>query len=143
MSGPHARNSREMNRRKFIIASLGCLTGFAFLRKAVSSPVLPYIYRPESDDIGSMIAGLFPDPENAKVIGARYLAQYPERSDRNRIIADLGLPSLKSATQSRDSLKSWINESQRRDFAVGNTVIVNNWILSRTEVNLCALIALT
>jgi len=132
-----------MNRRKFIIASLGCLTGFAFLRKAVSSPVLPNIYRSDPDDVGYVLSRLFSDPENARAIGARYLAQYPERSDRDSIVADLGLPSPESGKYKKDALKNWIAESQRRDFAAGKTVMVNNWILSRTEANLCALIALT
>jgi len=59
------------------------------------------------------------------------------------LIAELGLPPLEADKYDRNSLRRWVDESQRRDFALGHTVIVNKWILSRTEANLCALIALS
>ena len=131
-----------MTRRRFIIFSLGYVAGFALLRKVESPPGSLHARRSDSNDLDVDLSRLFSDPRNAKVIGNRYLSQYPEKRDRELIIADLGLPSHQLEIFSENSLKRWFRESQQRDFTVGKTVIVENWILSHTEATLCALIAL-
>jgi hypothetical protein len=130
----------QMKRRQFIISLLGYLTSLIISRQVDSSP---RVRRSGHDDNGLEISLLFSNHENARIVGNSYLAQYPERADRNSIIAELGLPSLEPGGDKRNILQQWANESQRRDFTVGDTVMVNNWILSRTEANLCALMALS
>jgi len=132
-----------MTRRRFITYSLGYIAGFALLRKVEPFPATLHTHRFDSYDLGFNLSRLFSDPRNAKVIGNRYLSQYPVKRDRELIIADLGLPPHHSEIFNGNSLKRWLRESQQRDFTLGNTVMVDNWILSLTEATLCALIALS
>ena len=132
-----------MNRRKFTILSLGSLASLILSRKPVSSSILSQMRPSPANDVGFDLSDLFSNPRSAEAIGSRYLAQYPHKRDPDALIAELDLPSPESGRHDRASLKSRINVSQRRDFAMGNTVIVDKWILSRTEANLCALIALS
>ena len=99
--------------------------------------------RPATVDVGLDLPALFPSLESARCIGSCYLTQYPEKTNRSLIMTELGLPVPESAVRNRDSLRKWVRESQQHDFATGNTVVVNHWILSRTEANLCALVALS
>ena len=41
-----------------------------------------------------------------------------------------------------ESLFSRLQKAHRSDFLVGNTVVLNDWLLSQTEVYLCVLFAL-
>ena len=132
-----------MTRRRFILFLCRYIAGFALLHKAGTLPALLNVFQPDTNNSAIDLSPLFSSSRNAKVIGKRYLSLYPGAHDRSRIIADLGFPPVDPANFNRDTLRSWLNESQQNDFNVGNTVIVDNWILSYTEANLCALIALS
>lgn len=84
----------------------------------------------------------FPDPSHAEAVGRRVLAQYPQRSRRGELLAGLDLPSIQAGPIDRAAWADWFTRAQRRDFDQGHVVIVNNWVLSRTEAALCALAAL-
>ena len=61
------------------------------------------------------------------------LALLEERGQDNGTIADIG----------PDGLSVWLHCRQNDDFASGRTVVLNGWVLSRTECRLCALAVLT
>lgn len=132
-----------MKRRPLLISLLGTTSVLASPRPASASPV-----RAAARDVPASGAELdlslvFADPASARSIGRRYLAQYPERSSRSRLLAELDLPAARPAAPGRAGLIEWIEQAQQRDFAEGRTVVVNNWVLSRTEAALCALSALS
>lgn len=132
-----------MNRRRLIITIFGYLTGIILCRKSglFSKESRKYKFQPQ--DIGIDISFLFSDPEHAKTIGRCYLEQCPEKFNLNIIIAELNLPPIDFTMHNRFLIKNWINNERQRDFYRGETVTVNNWILSRTETNLCALMSLS
>ncbi len=81
----------------------------------------------------------FRTPTAARAVGARYLAHYPgERQAgllREALFAN-GLPTDPAA------LRRHIAALCRRDFAAGETVVVDGWILARSEARACALVSL-
>ena len=89
------------------------------------------------------LTGLFSTPANARAIGLCYLRAYPERSDRCLLLADLGLDAAGTGAHDVPSLRRHLRDGQQRDFIAGDTVVVNRWILSRSEASLCALLALS
>jgi len=119
------------------------MTGIAVQRKTglysaiCTAPFLEYT------TIVLALSHLFTIPENARAIGIRYLSLYPERADRDLLLGVLGPDIVALAGTDDLALVSHLNALRRQDFIDGKTVIVNNWILSRTEASLCALVALS
>ncbi len=97
----------------------------------------------DSRTLARALIGLFSTPANARAIGLCYLRAYPERSDRRLLLADLGLDAAGTGAHDVPSLRRHLRDAQQRDFIAGDTVMVNRWILSRTEANVCALVALS
>ena len=95
----------------------------------------------DSRTLARALAGLFSTPASARAIGICYLREYPERSDRRLLLADLGLAG--PGAHDVPSLRRHLHDVQQQDFIAGNTVMVNRWILSRTEASVCALVALS
>jgi|GEM_PF-6839733 len=90
---------------------------------------------------------LFQHPRSAQAIGSEYLRSRPELIDAPTLInhlcqgCDQGVTSL-TAMHDRE-LRNWLDQRQKQDFAQGKTVRVQGWVLSQTEVELYALLALT
>lgn len=84
------------------------------------------------------------DPKGAKVLGMRYLAMYPEEADVNKLLAVFGRsPEDIKSFCDQPTLRKSLGSSQEKDFREGNTVIVDGWVLARTEARVCALAALS
>ena len=81
-------------------------------------------------------------------LGRRYLADTPHERDRATLLARLSLDCPFSAAGDRppqddfrravetDALKA----RREQEFASGETVVVDGWLLTRTEARLCALL---
>lgn len=101
---------------------------------------------PVEQEIARRIAGLFDHPGSAREIGKEYLRLAPSENDvavliRN-VIPDSGrMRSL--STAGRESLRRHIATASREDFQQGRMISVNGWMLSQTELRLCAIVALT
>lgn len=92
------------------------------------------------------LVGLFKHRGSARAIGRVYLAARPEEADARRLVdligrADDDPPLLDAANDTE--LRAWIRQRQARDFATGRIVKLDGWLLSATEVRICALAALT
>lgn len=87
------------------------------------------------------LAGLLPNPAVARAIGLSYLAQAPGEADRSALTAQVfgGAEETGSASGIRRTLAA----KRDRDFAEGDTVVLDGWIVARTEARFCALIALS
>jgi hypothetical protein len=83
-------------------------------------------------------------PENAAVIsvGRAYLDQAPEEAHAARLRRLLDLTAEVSAQTLPGSEKERLAMRQCEDFRTGETVLVQGWVLSRTEARLYALAAL-
>lgn len=88
--------------------------------------------------LGTMIADL----DSARQVGRAYLAQVPAEADRERLLTQL-FPRLDPGAEggSADWRGSFAARC-RQDFAEGQTVQVEGWVLSLTEARLCALASL-
>lgn len=92
--------------------------------------------------VADMLTQLFPGSGHAVAVGRQFLRLYPEHADRDRLLSVLG-EDFVAAASDRTTLLRYCDLLRREDFSAGRTVVVNNWLLSRTEATLCALRALT
>ncbi|MEO1523288.1 MAG: hypothetical protein AAFU78_21285 [Cyanobacteria bacterium J06633_2] len=91
------------------------------------------------------ILSVFRNLNGAKAIGKAYLNRLPDSIDEHALLAHL-CDRCSQGTQALyemddKALHQWLNEQQKRDFIEGNTVWLEGWLLSQTEVELCALAA--
>lgn len=86
------------------------------------------------------VRGLFTAPGSAASIGRAYLHLHPLKADRAALIRDITLGDHRHS--SGTPLARLVGEWQRRDFGEGRIVVLDGWVLSLTEVSLCALLAL-
>lgn len=95
--------------------------------------------------IARRVAGLFEHPDSAREIGREYLKLVPSDSDLavlvRKMIPDAGRMKFLS-TAGKKSLRRYIASSSREDFRQGRMVCVNGWMLSQTELRLCAIVGL-
>lgn len=76
------------------------------------------------------------DPATAIDLGSRYLGVHPEEGDSVFLLErSLGAGSAVGAARRFATLR-------RREFARGDTVVLEGWVVSRAEARLCALLAL-
>ncbi|MGF1499198.1 MAG: hypothetical protein ACFB8W_20575 [Elainellaceae cyanobacterium] len=93
------------------------------------------------------LLSVFSNRENARVVGKTYLSSIPESLHRDAILSEIclscsgGVEAL--SNMNTQALKEWFDRRQRNDFAEGRTVMVDGWVLSKTEVDICALAALS
>jgi hypothetical protein len=84
-------------------------------------------------------AGCLTDFASASAVGAAYLQRYPEHASRAALLRSLQLPDepLTSA-----QIGDAIEERIQSDFAQQRTLVLERWLLARTEAALCGLVAL-
>jgi hypothetical protein len=90
------------------------------------------------------LLSLVGDLDSARHVGRAYLENAPLAAGRDSLLAEL-FPRLEPATGDRTAA-AWRNSFSaacRQDFAQGRTLRVDGWVLSQTEVRLCALATLT
>ena len=116
-----------MKRRNFIIigtagiAAAALPAAFYFLRDVEYDPALA---DPQS-------LSLIWDTETITDIGNKYRLQIPSEKSERSLVKLLDVPG------------SDLEQIITKDFESGNTVIIDGWILSKTEARQCALFSLT
>lgn len=86
------------------------------------------------------VAGLFGSPGSAAAIGAEYLRRFPDCSQWPRLLADAGV-DLQTAGLGRHERAAAFDDVRRRDFLAGHTVVLDGWVLARSEVSCCGILA--
>jgi hypothetical protein len=81
---------------------------------------------------------LFDEPDQARQIGSRFLALFPEQSDPLQLFAAAGLDPQWPV----DRMRRTLTARRARDFETSATVVIDGWLLSRSAVCACALVAL-
>ena len=81
------------------------------------------------------------DPGAVRTVGRRYLELAGNETDRARL-SDLIFGNAELPDMSFWSLQRHIAAGRARDYAAGDTIMLDGWILSRTEARLCALCSL-
>jgi hypothetical protein len=78
---------------------------------------------------------VFRDLEGMQDIGKRWLEIISDKSTRSQVLAEL---MSEPVPQDPGDFRRYIAEKRDRDFRSDNVVIVDGWILSRTEARTCA-----
>jgi hypothetical protein len=118
-----------MNRRR-----LGATLLSFFALSAIRTDQRPRVAIHDFD-----FASCLTDLASAATVGAAYLRNYPDHASRAVLLRFLALPDHPlTAAQIAGAIQRRI----RSDFAHQRTLLVERWLLSRTEAAVCGLIAL-
>ncbi|MCZ6800225.1 MAG: hypothetical protein O7F12_07020 [Nitrospirae bacterium] len=90
-------------------------------------------------ELKQCLLGLFGDLDSPRILGKRYLDLYPHEKQRALLLA---ARIQSSQTGSSSALRKLLARQREFDFQNGEIVIVDGWILSQTEVEVCALTVL-
>ncbi|MEM7503654.1 MAG: hypothetical protein AAF417_16505 [Pseudomonadota bacterium] len=117
-----------------------------FLQAVVSVPLVSFWTSPSAaNDVVTALRGVFLRPASARSVGLAVLRGRTGPSAKHDLVAELEehRPELCEAcgVVSRDRLASMLCDARRSDFEGGHTVIVDGWLLGRSEALVCALIA--
>lgn len=129
-------------RRQFL--RLSASTGLASFALSCSWPGMTAVLameRPGTNDLTPALTTLFKDPEGTAAIGRRYLALYPQEADADHLTAAL-FDTAKPSPTTADALRSELSRQRQQDFRNGQVVVVDGWLLARSEARVCALSAL-
>lgn len=110
------------------IAAVSIPTAYYFLRKID--------YDPSLADPHSL--SLIWDNETIKKIGNQYRLQMPSENSERPLVKSLKAAASEASLANSSNLEEVI----KKDFETGDTIIVDGWILSRTEARQCALFSL-
>jgi hypothetical protein len=125
-----------MKRRIFLGRVIGILSAIA----------LPAFFRPaRAFWTEAKLADLLEDSAAARTIGEVYLSQSDPGLTAPAVLSLLSEklgPSLRRGKRTREEIGAIVTDRIRLDFAQGDCVKLDGWVLSRTEVYLCALAAL-
>jgi hypothetical protein len=98
-----------------------------------------------SPPLASLLCQFFSNRESARVVGQRYLDLTPNEASTERLMALIFQSKenyARLAHADAEQLRAILSDQQRADFAHGRTIMIDGWILSETEVRLCALAAI-
>ena len=101
------------------------------------------------DFVAQRLIALLSHPERARELGAMYNAQLtesvqPSHEELTRqLLAVLGFDPGIVTNHSLDTLEARFRQQVRQDFDDENIVIVKGWMLSKTEIMLCSLAAIS
>lgn len=131
--------SSIFSRRRFLAVIVAVGAFFPAVRRARGLVAGP-------DPAVARLVGLFKHRDSARAIGSAYLTTRPEEANTHKLVqlitgADED-PFVVDRTSDTE-LCAWVRRRQARDFATGRIVNLDGWLLSATEVRICALAALT
>jgi hypothetical protein len=94
-------------------------------------------------DLERALVGLLSDPAGAAAVGREWRAQARDEADATQLVESLAGERLVEwrALAARDTgaLHAELRARHAEDFAAGRVASLRGWVLSQTEVRLCAL----
>jgi hypothetical protein len=120
----------ELGRRTFLIVAAAT----AAWGGAVRATLRP-IPQPTP---GTVLAHAFKHRDSAIAIGRRYLNSYPDDALPAVLARDLRRAGAGDPAAARAALRAQV----RQDFEHGDTVLLDGWVLARSECRACAALAL-
>jgi hypothetical protein len=128
---------QEMKRRLFLIS-------LAISPIFFSWPIRWLRVSVEADDLEIRIvkyclSNILTDQSGARLIGKVYLSAYPDERNKTLILKDLLGPTK---FYGPEDLKRRIAKCREQDFLKGEVVVVDGWILARSEARAAALTVL-
>ena len=124
-----------------------------FATSATLATILPALsagcglFKPDLETIAERMIEVLNHPDKAREIGAMYIAKTPGEQQLSfeqlteDLLTILKLKPDNISEETLTSLDSRISQQVRQDFVDENVVIVDSWMLSRTELLICMLAA--
>lgn len=106
----------------------------------VAAGVVGVKSRDQAREIAWSLSQIFDDLSAVGGVGRKYLQNYRSESDVNFLVIKV---FGSSPPTEPGRLASRLGERCKTDFHTGNVVILDGWILARSEVRACAIITLT
>lgn len=125
----------DSGRRRLLFAIAG-LAASAAIGPAAISHFLERLAA--ADEVARALRDLVSHRESAASLGRAYLAVHPAEADADRLTSLI----LGPAPVPTGKLAARVSSRIQADFEAGRVVTVQGWIVSPTEVRLCALCAL-
>jgi hypothetical protein len=125
--------------RRFVLSCLACAPGLPLMLRADSG----FAASGGGSLTAATLRSLLPDARRVRVLGRSYRAQFPAE-DHPGVLTELigaALGNGGAAPVNHAALLSVLDAQVRSEFAAGNMVQVDGWVLARTEARLCALCA--
>jgi hypothetical protein len=124
-----------MKRRTFIIAASSV---------AVGLPVVYYTAK-QKNQINPLIKpdllGRFCDEKTLWIIGSNYRVLVPQENEKQKltdlILTDKNGKKIKASD--RFGVEELVNKKVNADFLTNETIVINGWVISKTEARQCAL----
>jgi len=85
------------------------------------------------------------DEKTIMEIGQAYGKTYPDEysiSDLEQLVTKTETGKSIAGSETAEMINSTLNAMVKKDFQTGDTVVLNGWILSKTEARQCALFTL-
>lgn len=119
---------------------------FLHLRRDAVASALAAIFAPPPDHGGGKHA-LPPEPywqyrDYAEAIGHLYLAQEPAERNASDLLRQLPEIAAQAGPGTPAGIRTALAARRQADFVGGDTVLLDGWIIARSEARLCALAAL-
>ena len=93
-----------------------------------------------TEETAEALLSTLPNRASARAIGRVFLEERSEEGSRDLLIRKiLGDDRSGSALADPGALRVYLRDRIRRDFARSETIELDGWVLSLTEVRLCAL----
>ncbi len=122
--------------------ALGC---FGFASSSLDAKVQS-LENVSIDPVAKILCSVISERASANMIGRQYLRDAPEEADISILVDSLCRHQsgayLQFLRADSATVRQMILNQQREDFGQGRTLSVEGWILSETEIRLCALSAL-
>ncbi|HLX91544.1 MAG TPA: hypothetical protein VKR32_07670, partial [Puia sp.] len=112
-----------------------------FAAVAIAMPGLAGCHRSRTGENFShpeFLSRLF-DKEQVSEVGKKYLERNPDENDAGKLTGLLAGSGSIVGSKDDAAIRRYLAEAIANEFKMGNTVVVNGWILSHTEARQCAL----
>jgi len=131
-------------RRSVLALLASCAAVLAWPASARRRP--PIVRQDGPADVADRLAGLFRNRTSAMTVGRAYLRRHPDERTISALLGGLaaGADGLARtiAAGDPDRCRALVGARLRDDFACRRTVVLDGWIVSRTEARLCAVATL-
>lgn len=99
--------------------------------------------RPAIPNLSTRLEKVLPDAASARALGSAYLARHPEQADAAALARQVMalLAPYAPPTAAGQALADALARLRASDFRRGDIVDLDGWVLSRSEVTVCALVA--
>ena len=125
----------DLRRRALVGFSAALCFAPAFLSRAFASALTTPVLSGKDDGVLRCIAEVFRDLEGVREIGKRWLEMNSGKSTHSQVLAELMSEPM---PQDPVDFRRYIVDRRELDLRNDDIVIVDGWILARTEARLCA-----